>query len=738
MVIQTNLKCELQKAVRVQYLNGNLFSQDNQGNQINVEVFDGGSPATLSGTVSANVIRADGGTVAVSSGSFSGNVASVTLPSAAYAVPGVVSIIIKITSSGVITTLAAIVANVYQSSTDTAVDPGTIIPSIQTLISSIETAVASIPADYSSLWTSLAPAFNSSNNYTAGQYVTYSGVVYTFKVNHSGSWSASDVVAVDIGGQLSQLKSAIDLVDNTLGKINIGNLVLSPVSGKVYRYNGNGVIYEQDAATYMCVKIDVTGMTHVTATRNFSSSNFQFFGTDSAFVETAANCRTSDAGYVFAVPTGANRFYVSLELSTWNAAICKGKDEISNKTITDFPVGGTWILDGYNTEKKKIDDIYPLVNNTTTRNVQYIDNSLKETGYYYNNDTKVPNESYSVFPPVTVPAGTYYLASLSTNFSYVKIGNTFTKLSSLNPPTLIQYQNIVVSVNSEATFYLSKANTSTYKTILSTIPMKPDDAEYRLGEFLPCPNKTIYVGSTRQYKTLKSALEAVSDVFDAYVYVDAETFDLVDEFGTTYLNNYSTAESFGLFLKNRVHLIFASGAKVAFNYTGSNAYVHEWFAPFNAGRYGFELVNADIDSKNCRYSVHDEHGTDYEPYRNVYKNCKMKHDSSSTTWGAHQCIGGGLGRHGTIEIDGCCFNAVDSTVDASYHNSSTSDNTHSNIFVRDCYFEHTFRASTYGTGTEKSEVYVCGNSVSAEPFVSQNDGAADNVTMKKWGNVIRT
>ena len=210
MVIQTNLKCELQKAVRVQYLNGNLFSQDNQGNQINVEVLDGGSPATLSGTVSANVIRADGGTVAVSSGSFSGNIASVVLPSAAYAVPGVVSIIIKITSSSVITTLAAVVANVYQSSTDSAIDPGTIIPSIQTLISSIETAVASIPADYSSLWASLAPAFNSNNNYTAGQYVTYSGSVYMFNTNHSGSWSSSDVSAVDIGDQLSQLKNAFN------------------------------------------------------------------------------------------------------------------------------------------------------------------------------------------------------------------------------------------------------------------------------------------------------------------------------------------------------------------------------------------------------------------------------------------------------------------------------------------------------------------------------------------------
>lgn len=156
-VINTNLVCDLQKAVKVEYIDGVLFSQDNQANKINVTVLDGGEPATISGTVSANIIRSDGGTVAATGGSITGNVASITLPAAAYAVPGVVSIVVKLTVSGVITTIAAVVANMYRASTDTAIDPGTVMPSIQTLISQINAAVASIPADYSSLWTKLAP-----------------------------------------------------------------------------------------------------------------------------------------------------------------------------------------------------------------------------------------------------------------------------------------------------------------------------------------------------------------------------------------------------------------------------------------------------------------------------------------------------------------------------------------------------------------------------------------------------
>lgn len=214
-VININLACELQQPVKVQYLDGVVFTQDNQANKINVSVFDNGAAASISGSVTADIVRADGATIAATGGSISGNVASITLPAAAYVVPGVLSVAVKITKNSVVTTIAAFVTNVYASSTDTVVDPGTIIPSVQTLIAAIEAAVASIPADYSSLWTSLAPSFSSSNSYTAGQYVTYDGGLYLFVANHSGSWTAADVVAVNVGGELKKLNGAVAKMPNT-------------------------------------------------------------------------------------------------------------------------------------------------------------------------------------------------------------------------------------------------------------------------------------------------------------------------------------------------------------------------------------------------------------------------------------------------------------------------------------------------------------------------------------------
>ena len=209
-VIVTSLRCDLQSAVKVQYLDGNLFSQDVQANRIDVAVFDGEEEAAISGSVTADIVRADGQTVAATGGTIEGNVASITLPAAAYYVPGVISVAVKLTTSGVVTTIACIVANVYRSSTDTVVDPGTIIPSIQGLITQIETAVASIPADYSALWTKLAPAFDSSASYLKNQYVTYNGGLYRFNKNHSGSWVSGDVIPVTSGSELYGLKNAID------------------------------------------------------------------------------------------------------------------------------------------------------------------------------------------------------------------------------------------------------------------------------------------------------------------------------------------------------------------------------------------------------------------------------------------------------------------------------------------------------------------------------------------------
>lgn len=131
-VFETWMKNDLKKPVEVMQLTGNLFSADNGGNLIGVEVLDNGSAANLSGTVTGYVIREDNATVTIT-GTLSGNKASIVLPSSAYSVIGKVSIVIKVGN----TTVGACVGYVYQSTTDTLVDPGHVIPSISELLAKI-------------------------------------------------------------------------------------------------------------------------------------------------------------------------------------------------------------------------------------------------------------------------------------------------------------------------------------------------------------------------------------------------------------------------------------------------------------------------------------------------------------------------------------------------------------------------------------------------------------------------
>ena len=181
-MIETWYTQDLQQPVKVHYLHGNVFSQDNQGNKVGVTVTDGGAPANLSGTVSASIIRADGATVAAT-GTLTGNAAFVVLPAAAYAVPGMLSIVIKLTGDGSTTTLCAVVANVYQSATDVTVDPGTIVPDIAALIATINDAILSIPSDYGALVRDVQ-AINDE----------IGGIVFNFSVDSVAGWTEKIIV----------------------------------------------------------------------------------------------------------------------------------------------------------------------------------------------------------------------------------------------------------------------------------------------------------------------------------------------------------------------------------------------------------------------------------------------------------------------------------------------------------------------------------------------------------------
>ena len=173
-------------------------------------------------------------------------------------------------------------------------------------------------------------------------------------------------------------------------------------------------------------------------------------------------------------------------------------------------------------------------------------------------------------------------------------------------------------------------------------------------------NPTYFVGSARngisEFSTLKSCCDYIkdNDIYDAEVYVDAETFDLASEFGTDYLDNLPASDNdlVGLMVGNNTHFIFAEGAKVVFNYSGTNVNVAEHFSCFNT--YGdYVLENADIEITNGRYCVHDDCQTANDNLTVKFINCKMKHNGNNIgTYNGTVCIGGGCVNNSLHIVDG--------------------------------------------------------------------------------------
>ena len=240
------------------------------------------------------------------------------------------------------------------------------------------------------------------------------------------------------------------------------------------------------------------------------------------------------------------------------------------------------------------------------------------------------------------------------------------------------------------------------------------------------------------YAKLTDAITEACKHMDSTVYVGAGTWDLIVELGNTYLNSVGFSQR-GLYLKNRVHVIFSSNALVTCNYTGTRSDTITWLSPFNAGIYGFTLENARIISSNCRYAMHDERDSDTDQYNNHYINCSMKHNGGHSV-----CIGGGLGLNGHIIVEGCTFEnpVVNNIAIVSWHNSAGAGR--SFVEIKDCYFKGTngLRFSWYGQSTDISTMLAHGNSFgrAIEHRAETTDGTSPNANTEliEWNNPVRS
>lgn len=113
---------------------------DNNANRYGVRLFRGGEPVAIGGsTCEGYFIRhAHGDTVVISGGVFQGQEAYIDLPQACYAYEGDFTLIIKLVGSGITGTMRIVDGTVTQTTTDTQIDPGSVIPDISELLALVE------------------------------------------------------------------------------------------------------------------------------------------------------------------------------------------------------------------------------------------------------------------------------------------------------------------------------------------------------------------------------------------------------------------------------------------------------------------------------------------------------------------------------------------------------------------------------------------------------------------------
>lgn len=261
------------------------------------------------------------------------------------------------------------------------------------------------------------------------------------------------------------------------------------------------------------------------------------------------------------------------------------------------------------------------------------------------------------------------------------------------------------------------------------------------------PQTIIVAPSGGDYTSITRAIENCKNLKNATIIIKAGNYNIISEindfYGENYLDNLTEAWYGNNILQNGITLKFSPGAIVTCDYTGTNQYARNYFSPFNGGSGGFTIEGIHISCSGVRYCIHDERGTFQstpEPYANTYKNCYMYKDSGNGTL-QPQCIGGGLGVHGTILIEDCIFSGdlVTEQTYVSYHNSSHSQ-AESFITVKNCYFDKKgkIRFAHYGTSVHKTNCLVSDNRFGAPIEIAYESPSYNtpNMQVLAWNNLI--
>ena len=255
----------------------------------------------------------------------------------------------------------------------------------------------------------------------------------------------------------------------------------------------------------------------------------------------------------------------------------------------------------------------------------------------------------------------------------------------------------------------------------------------------------ITVGPGRLFSTIKGVTEYITNnnIQDAIVYVEPKTYDLVQEYGSAYLDSITNDGNigYGPHIGNNTHYIFAEGAKIVFDYQGANVYCADYFSPFNITG-SVTLENADIKVNNARYCVHEDlptsSGVIPDNTTVKYINCVMEHQGRtlplSGNHSSYCCIGGGCNKNTLSIISGGTYkNPVNNWINPiSYHNYNGAEG--SRIILTNVWTNKGVRFAQLASHTSECDVTMTGCYCPAGIQKTTNTDTYFHIT--EWNNIL--
>ena len=247
------------------------FPGDSGAHVWEITVMNGSEPAELTGTVTAYFKRSYDGNSVLAAGSCSGGVVTITIPEAAYAYPGPVTAIARITAAGTSTvTLDAIAFTVGENHTGVIVDPGEVIDTDDILAEYADmldaTAACEAATAAAENFTGIAaPAYSASAVYAPGDFVTYSGGMYrcTVAIPEPEAWTGAHWEETSAGEEIRRAVTAASGIGTweALAALTGDGTLGSLPPNRVYYISANAVTASQQIADAPCEGFYGTVMT---------------------------------------------------------------------------------------------------------------------------------------------------------------------------------------------------------------------------------------------------------------------------------------------------------------------------------------------------------------------------------------------------------------------------------------------------------------------------------------------